>query len=135
MAKKKDEMIVSEIPKKEAEVIASKIAKRKYISKRYWTIPGKRSKQYASELKNNAHDSPYSRVRADGSVFVPKKNGQELTDIEKGVRMGYLQCQSDHVGVYKYAKARQEGKSTFEAKKISQTRERKKQSSSEAPVD
>ena len=35
------------------------------------------------------------------------------------MRSGYLQCQSDHAGTYKYKKALAEGKSKAEAKRIS----------------
>ena len=35
------------------------------------------------------------------------------------MRSGYLQCQSDHAGLYKYKKALDEGKSKSEAKRIS----------------
>ena len=47
------------------------------------------------------------------------KEGQELTDYEAGLRSGYLMCQSDHAGHFKYRKAREEGKSKEEAAAIS----------------
>ena len=47
------------------------------------------------------------------------KEGKELTDYEAGMRSGYLQCQSDHAGLFKYKKALSEGKSKSEAKKFS----------------
>lgn len=109
MAKKKDEVKVCE-------------KQIKSYKKRLWTKPKNRAEQYANELKNNVHNSPYTRTRRDGTVVVPKKNGQELTDIEKGVRMGYLQCQSDHAGTYKYTKARQDGFDKGQAKTISQSK-------------
>ena len=51
--------------------------------------------------------------------------GRELTDYEAGMRSGYLQCQSDHAGVYKYKKALSEGKSKEEAKFISRQKGRR----------
>ena len=68
----------------------------KYDERR-WTVPSKRAKSYAEE----------------------RKEGKELTDYEAGMRSGYLQCQSDHAGTYKYKKALAEGKSKAEAKRIS----------------
>ena len=32
-----------------------------------------------------------------------------MTDYEAGMRSGYLQCQTDHAGLYKYKKAIAEG--------------------------
>ena len=57
--------------------------------------------------------------RAKVHTYGPKM-GKELNDYEAGMRSGYLQCQSDHAGIYKYKKALAEGKSKAEAKKISQ---------------
>ena len=45
-----------------------------------------------------------------------------MTDYEAGIRSGYLQCQTDHAGMYKYKKALTEGKSKAEAKEYSQRR-------------
>ena len=73
---------------------------------RRWSVPHKRAKGYASERKNKVHEH--------GS-----KEGKQLTDYEAGLRSGYLQCQSDHAGFYKYKKALEEGKSAQEAAKIS----------------
>ena len=53
------------------------------------------------------------------SISMGPKEGKELTDYEAGMRSGYLQCQSDHAGTYKYKKALAEGKSKAEAKRIS----------------
>ena len=52
------------------------------------------------------------------------KEGRELTDYEAGIRSGYLQCQSDHAGTYRYKKALNEGKSKDEA--IAYSRQRGK---------
>ena len=84
------------------------LAKKDY-SVRKWMVPKKRAESYAKDRKQKVH------------TYGPKE-GQELTDYEAGLRSGYLLCQSDHAGIYKYKKARDEGKSKAEAKKISQKR-------------
>lgn len=73
---------------------------------RRWSVPKNRAKNYAEERKAKVHQR--------GS-----KEGQQLTDYEAGLRSGYLQCQSDHAGLYKFKKAIDEGKSIEEARKIS----------------
>ena len=78
-------------------------------NERRWSVPNKRARSYADERK--------ARVHQHGS-----KEGRELTDYEAGMRSGYLQCQSDHAGLYKYKKALSEGKSKSEAKRISRTK-------------
>ena len=75
---------------------------------RKWFSPRKRAASYAAERKNSVH-------------MGGPKEGQELTEYEKGLRSGYLLCQSDHAGQYKYQKARNEGKTKEEAAKISRT--------------
>ena len=82
------------------------MANSKY-NKRRWTVPSKRAKGYAEDRKAKVH------------TYGPKE-GKELTDYEAGMRSGYLQCQTDHAGIYKYKKAISEGKSKAEAKAISQ---------------
>ena len=84
------------------------LAKKDY-SVRKWMVPKKRAESYAKDRKQKVH------------TYGPKE-GQELTDYEAGLRSGYLLCQSDHAGIYKYKKARDEGKSKAEAKRISQKR-------------
>lgn len=79
------------------------------IQERRWSVPNKRAKSYAEERR--------AKVHQHGS-----KEGRELTDYEAGMRSGYLQCQSDHAGIYKYKKALSEGKTKAEAKKISRQR-------------
>ena len=69
---------------------------------RRWFKPNKRAESYAQERKAKVHQ------RGD-------KEGKPLTDFEAGLRSGYLQCQSDHAGLYKYKKALNEGKSKAEA--------------------
>jgi hypothetical protein len=71
------------------------MANGKY-NKRRWSVPSKRAKGYAEDRKEKVH------------TYGPKK-GQELTDYEAGMRSGYLQCQTDHAGLYKYKKAIAEG--------------------------
>lgn len=73
---------------------------------RRWVVPNKRASNYAEERKAKVHQRG-------------PKEGQELTDYEAGVRSGYLQCQNDHAGIYKYKNAIAEGKSVAEARKIS----------------
>lgn len=79
---------------------------RSYNNERRWSVPTKRAKGYADERRAKVHQHG-------------PKEGKELTDYEAGMRSGYLQCQSDHAGFYKYKKALDEGKSKAEAKKIS----------------
>lgn len=64
-----------------------------------WAVPSKRAKSYASERKAKVHQHG-------------PKEGKELTDYEAGIRSGYLQCQTDHAGIYNYKKQKAaEGKS------------------------
>ena len=82
----------------------------KYNNRR-WSVPSKRAKAYAEDRNAKVHT-------------YGKKEGKELTDYEAGMRSGYLQCQGDHAGLYKYKKALAEGKSKSEAKKISQQKKK-----------
>ena len=81
-------------------------------NERRWSVPSKRAKGYAQDRKAKVH------------TYGPKE-GNELTDYEAGMRSGYLQCQTDHAGLYKYKKAIAEGKTKQEAAKISQTKSKK----------
>ncbi len=83
------------------------VEKNSKYNKRRWSVPSKRAKGYAADRKAKVH------------TYGPKE-GKELTDYEAGMRSGYLQCQTDHAGIYKYKKAISEGKSKAEAKAISQ---------------
>ena len=74
-------------------------------NQRRWAVPTKRAKGYADERRSKVHQRG-------------PKEGQELTDYEAGIRSGYLQCQTDHAGLYKYKKALAEGKTKAEAKAI-----------------
>ena len=78
-------------------------------NKRRWSVPSKRAKGYAADRRAKVH------------TYGPKE-GKELTDYEAGLRSGYLQCQTDHAGIYKYKQALAQGKSKAEAKAISQKR-------------
>lgn len=78
-------------------------------NQRRWSVPNKRAKGYAEERKAKVHQHG-------------PKEGKQLTDYEAGLRSGYLQCQSDHAGFYKYKKALDEGKTKEEAKAISRTK-------------
>ena len=89
--------------KKEAANTSSNASK---YNERRWSIPSKRAKGYAEDRKAKVHT-------------YGKKEGKELTDFEAGIRSGYLQCQGDHAGLYKYKKALAEGKSKSEAREIS----------------
>ncbi len=73
---------------------------------RRWLVPNRRAKNYAEERKAKVHKRG-------------QKEGKELTDFEAGLRSGYLQCQSDHAGLYKFRKALDENKSIEEARAIS----------------
>ncbi len=81
-------------------------------NERRWSVPSKRAKGYAEDRK--------ARVRTYGP-----KTGEQLTEYQLGLRSGYLQCQSDHAGLYKYKKAISEGKSKAEATKISRQKGKK----------
>ena len=82
-------------------------------NERRWRKPKDRASSYAQERKAKVHQHG-------------PKEGRELTDYEAGIRSGYLQCQSDHAGLYKYKTAMDEGKTKEEAKIISRTINRKK---------
>ncbi len=86
------------------------MAKKETISQRIrkWLSPRKRAKGYAEERKMKIH------------MYGPKE-GQELSEYDKGLRSGYLMCQSDHAGQFKYQQALNAGKSKKEAAEISRT--------------
>lgn len=75
-------------------------------NERKWLVPSKRAKGYAEERKLKVHK-------------FGKKQGEELTEYDKGIRSGYLLCQSDHAGMFKFKKALDEGKDIKEAREIS----------------
>ena len=78
-------------------------------NERRWIKPSKRAEGYAKDRKAKVH------------TYGPKE-GQELTEYDKGIRSGYLLAQSDHAGMYKYKKALAEGKTPEEARAISRTK-------------
>ena len=73
---------------------------------RRWFVPNKRAKNYAEERKAKVHQRG-------------QKEGKELTDYEAGMRSGYLQCQNDHGGMFKYGQARDAGFSKKDAGEMS----------------
>lgn len=75
---------------------------------RKWLRPSKRAKGYAEERRDNQHK------RGD-------KKGEELDDYNKGLRSGYLLCQSDHAGSYIYDKVLAETKDKDKAAAASQS--------------
>ena len=82
-------------------------------NERRWIVPNKRAASYASERKAKVHQRG-------------AKMGQELTDYEAGLRSGYLQCQSDHAGLFRYKDALGRGLSKSEAKVYSKQKGKKK---------
>ena len=75
-------------------------------NERRWLIPNRRAKGYAEERRAKVHQRG-------------QKEGKELTDYEAGLRSGYLQCQSDHAGLYRFKTAMDAGLSKQEARKFS----------------
>ena len=77
-----------------------------YNKERRWTTPSKRAKSYVEERRAKVH-------------MHGQKEGKPLSDYEAGLRSGYLQCQSDHAGLFRYKQAMDAGLSKAEAKKYS----------------
>ena len=75
--------------------------------KRFWRATKNRAADYAEEYKQGVH------IRG-------KKEGEELSEREKGKRQGYFQCLSDQAGHYKYNKAKSAGADKDEAAAYSQ---------------
>ena len=73
---------------------------------RFWRTTKNRAKDYAEEYKNGIHMSG-------------KKEGEELSEREKGKRQGYFQCLSDQAGHFKYNKAKKAGANKDEAAEYS----------------
>lgn len=78
-------------------------------SKRKWFSPKKRAEGYVEEKR--------AKVHKRGA----KKN-KELDAYNQGLRSGYLLCQSDHAGAYKYNLAKNAGLSKEACKEYSQTK-------------
>jgi len=75
---------------------------------RRWRKPSVRAKKYVADLKAKVHTAG-------------PKEGQLLSDLERGVRIGFLQNQSDQAGLYKFTKAMKEGKTKEQARAIAAT--------------
>ena len=88
------------------EAAAESTAEKRDYSLRRWMPPNKRAKGYAEERKAKVHQRG-------------PKEGQELSEYDKGLRSGYLLAQSDSAEFYKYQQAIDEGKSVQEAREIS----------------
>ena len=78
----------------------------KYQRDGRWFKPRIRAKGYAEERKSGVHQRG-------------EKEGQELTEYEKGLRSGYLLSQNDNAGMYKYGQARDVGFPKKEAGELS----------------
>ncbi len=88
-----------------AENTAEQSSERAYNND-LWRIPSMRAKDYAEERKKQLHTRG-------------QKKGKKLTDYESGLRSGYLQCQHDHAGQWKYSKALELGYNKSEAGEMS----------------
>ena len=78
----------------------------KYRRDGRWFRPRIRAKGYAEERKAKVHQRG-------------EKEGQELTEYEKGLRSGYLLSQNDNAGDFKYKQALDSGFSKAEAGELS----------------
>ena len=74
--------------------------------------PSVRAQGYAEERKAAVHKRG-------------PKNGEPLSEYDKGIRSGYLLAQSDSTGIYKYKKALGEGKTKQQARDISRQKGKK----------
>ena len=81
--------------------------KKNASRKRWWRLTSRRAADYAEQYKNGVH-------------IGGKKDGQELTEGEKGEIRGYFRCLSDQAGAYKYNKAKKAGADKDEAAAYSQ---------------
>lgn len=91
---------------------AEQAAPATQYNQRRWAIPKNRAKNYAEERKVKVHKHG-------------PKRGRQLTDYEAGLRSGYLQCQTDHAGLFKYKKAIEQGHTKEEARVLSQQKWKK----------
>ena len=85
------------------------MAQNSKYNQRRWARPKDRAANYAAERKAKVHNRG-------------PKEGQPLTDYEAGLRSGYLQCQADHSGLYKYKQAMDAGKTKKEAREYSNSK-------------
>ena len=88
------------------EAAAESTAEKRDYSLRRWMPPNKRAKGYAEERKAKVHQRG-------------PKEGQELSEYDKGLRSGYLLSQNDNAGMYKYGQARDAGFPKKEAGELS----------------
>ena len=77
-----------------------------YNKERRWMTPSKRAKSYVEERRAKVH-------------MHGQKEGKPLSEYEAGLRSGYLQCQSDHAGLFRYKQAMDAGLTKAQAKKYS----------------
>lgn len=99
---------------KKPEAAQAAPAEKKKYDKGRWAYPHTRAKGYAQENRKRVH-------------MWGDKEGEQLTDIEQGVRLGYLQCQHDHAGVYKYYYAQEKlGMTKEQAMEYSKQNQKKK---------
>lgn len=75
--------------------------------KRFWRTTKNRAADYVEEIRNGVH-------------IGGRRDGQELSERERGKRQGYFQCLSDQAGHYKYNKAKKAGANKEEAAAYSQ---------------
>lgn len=75
-------------------------------SERKWIKPSNRAKGYADERKLKVHK-------------FGKKVGEPLDEYNLGLRSGYLLCQSDHAGMFRYKQAMEATNDKEYAKKFS----------------
>ena len=61
-------------------------------NQRKWILPSVRAEGYAKERKDGVHKRG-------------AKEGQELDEYNKGLRSGYLLCQSDNAGIVRSDRA------------------------------
>jgi len=87
---------------------------------------GKKLFQAVAGLRRIFVRKGLQRKRKERVHTVGPKKGLELDDYNKGLRSGYLLCQSDHAGRYRYDQAREAGKSKKEALEYSFQRGTKK---------
>ena len=97
-----------------SETPAAPTSGTRNYNERRWMKPSERAKGYANDRRSKVH------------TYGPKE-GQPLTEYDKGIRSGYLLAQSDHAGIYKYKQALAEGKTIEEARRISRTKGKPKE--------
>lgn len=93
----------------QAEQPAVESKPNKYQRDGRWFKPRVRAQGYAAERKAGVHQRG-------------EKEGQELTEYEKGLRSGYLLSQNDNAGLFKYGQARDAGFPKQEAGELSKKR-------------